>query len=462
MKQKSIKVLFAVLCAMILIPFFSFKSYCVNIRNFNQNNPYFIQISQMRNSFAPATVMFFSNSGSDNNDGLSPASPKQNPAPFIAAGNCQCLLKSGDVFNIRETINVGANVIVSTYGGGSRSGLSFIQTSADQFQLYDPENCIYTVSIDACDNDMGWISIDGVINWKRVLSLSLNNDNEYYYDREAHILYVKSTADLTGKNVRYAYGGNGLYIIHGQNVVLENIEIAGAGRHGISIISESNVLVNNCYIHDIGGSIHQSSGCKYGNGIQIWATICNNIAIYKSIVSDCFDAGITPQIDKTQKGNSSNLLFANNLIERCNYGFESFHSSATYTMQNVVVSNNIFYDIKDVTAGYRLNQSSTDYTAFFCLWDYDNTNSSILIDHNFAYKSQVSAISYSKKSNIVPPITFTNNTMVTSNDPIKNPIHYTGDDTQYLVLQQDSADFKRCEKLAKNLISRYSQKKLIN
>ncbi len=463
MKKTIIKILISILFVLFIINISSIDSYCADnsAMNYVQADPYNSQMAQMRNSFSPQTIIYFSTSGSDQNDGLSPTTPKLDPSPYITSGNCQCLLKSGDVFSIRSTINVGSNVVISTYGGKSRAGLSFIQTTIDTFKPADPQNGIFVVALNPNDSDTGWISVDGSINWKRILSPSLSNNNEYYVDRAANAIYIKSASDLTGKHARYAYGQNGLYIIHGQNVIVENIEISGAGYHGISIISESNVLISNCFIHDIGGGIHQSSGAKYGNGIQIWASVCDNIAIYKSIVTDCFDAGITPQCDTNQRGNSSNLFFLNNLVERCNYGFEAFHSSTSYTMQNVVASNNIFYDIKDITGGYRLTQSSTDYTALLCLWAYSNSNSSILIDHNFGFKSQASAISYAWRSDVRPPIIFTNNTLITSNEPIKYPNQYTGDDSQYLISVPGSIQYKNYETLAKKLISKYSQKKLI-
>lgn len=431
-------------------------------RNFAQADPYIDQMNQLKSSFLPQTVYYFSTSGSDSNDGLSASTPKQNPVPYISAGNCKCLLKSGDVFSFQDSINVGTYLVLSTYGGSTRAGLSFIINSDDQLKLSDPQNSIYSLSLNSHNPDTGWISIDGEIYWKRLLSNSLTKDKEYYVDKTSHMLYIKSTSkNLEGKTVRYSLANNGLSIINRQKVLIENMEIAGAGSHGISIMQSSSVLVNNCYIHDIGGSIHASSGKKYGNGIQIWANNCNDIGIYKNIITNCFDAGLTTQIGDTQQASSTNHYFVNNLVESCCYGFECFHTSKNYPLQNVVVSNNIFSDMRDITEGYRLTVSSTDYIAFLCLWDYVNPNSNILIDHNFGYKSQGFAISYSWKDAITPPISFSANTLISTAGEINYPQHYTGDASQYAVVGASSAEAKKYQRLTKTLSAAYSKKMLI-
>ena len=148
-------------------------------------------------------------------------------------------------------------------------------------------------------------------------------------------------------------------------------------------------------------------------------------------------------------------------MERCNYGFESFHSSQNYPMQNLVISNNVFHNIKDITNGYRLTQSSTKFTAFLCLWDYNNSNSSLIIDHNFGFRSQTNAISYSPKSAVIPPITFFNNTLITSTNAIYNSGQYTGDNLQYIIVNTNTTEYFEYEKLANNLISSYTKNTLI-
>ncbi len=430
------------------------------IRNFNQKDDYKSKANSLRASISPSETLYFSSRGNDKNDGLSSSSPKKDPTVYIKKGNCQCLLKSGDVFSFDSTITAGSNLVISTYGGSERAGLSFIRTTRSKLKVYDKTNNIYSVSLNSADTDLGWISIDGIINWKRKLDFNLEKNNEYYCDLDKHIIYIKSKEDLSGKQISYSYSGHGLYIWNQNSVVVENIEIAGTGWHGISLAWDTDIIVQNCYIHDVGGAIASGRSNKYGNGIQIWANDCHNIYIYKNIVTDCFDAGLTAQINSAQQKNSSDLFFINNLVERCNYGFESFHTSTDYYMKNLVVANNIFYDSKDITNGYRLTVSSTDYTAHLCLWDYSNLKSSIKIKNNFGFKTQTNAISYSLRSKVVPAIKFSGNTLVTENIAINFPANYTGDDSQYLIVT-DSAQMKQNEKLIARLEKNYSFSQLV-
>lgn len=437
------------------------KTEPVEIRDFQQYDNYGSVYAQIRNKVKPKTIYYFSSSGKDSNNGLSPNTPKKDPTSVIKNGNCQILLKSGETFTITWGLNPGSNVIVSTYGGSERAAISLVHNTTETFKLVDNSNSIYSVPLRKNDRGASWIRINGIQYWKRVMTNNLTLDYEYYVDETNKVIYVKSPVNLTGQTLEYGSNWNGFNINTVQNIIVENIELAGCGSHGIHITGSSNILITNCYIHDIGGSA-QNVKTKFGNGVEIWATGCNNIAIYKNIITDCFDAALTAQINSEQTSNTSNLYFTNNLIERCNYGFECFHSSKQYTMKNVVVDNNIFYDIKDITNGYRLTQSSTDYTAFLCLWDYKNSNSSIIINHNFGYGTQTNAISYSWKSEVMPPITYTDNTFITDKESaIKYSKHYTGKDDQYLTVKNTTNENSKYNKLAKQLMSKYSLSKLI-
>ena len=222
-------------------------------------------------------------------------------------------------------------------------------------------------------------------------------------------------------------------------------------------------MINNCYVHDIGGSIQDSTKVKFGNGIEVWANACNNIILYKNVVSDCFDAGITAQINADQSENCSNIYVINNLVERCNYGFECFHRSTQKTIKNMVVENNIFFDEKDITNGYRLTQSSTNFTGFLCLWDYTNVNTTITIKNNYGFKTQTNAISYSWKSPVTPPIAFSDNLLVTDKEPaIKNPICYTGDIDQIETVDSDSEEYTLYDNLATTLKNNYNCHRICN
>ncbi|MBE5920395.1 MAG: right-handed parallel beta-helix repeat-containing protein [Pseudobutyrivibrio ruminis] len=432
------------------------------IREYHQNDNYAPYVKQVRALVNPKKVYYFSTTGRDKNNGLSPDSPKKDPTEYIKAGNCKCLLKSGDTFYSYYGYNPNSNLVISTYGGNERACLSLIRRNIGPINNYDSSKNIYKVSLDKNSKDIGWLRINGTKTWKKVLSFNnLVNDKEYYVDRPNKCVYIKSMNNLEGQTVDYSCNWNGMNINGKQNLIIENIELSNAGSHGIHITSSSNVLINNCFIHDIGGAIQEGNNVKFGNGIEVWANACNNIIIYKNIINDCFDAGITAQIDKSQNKNTNDIYIINNLIERTNYGFECFHNSPQYTIKNLVVENNILLDSKDITGGYRLTFSSTDYTGFLCLWEYANANCNINITNNFGFKTQNYVASYTWKSAVKPPINYKDNLFITFKDPaIKNISNYTGDDTQYEIVEEGTELYNQYKELADSLKANYLSNKI--
>lgn len=431
----------------------------LELRDIVQNDEYASTVANFKKTIKPKKTLYFSTSGNDSNTGLSPDKPKKDPEAALANGNCTVLLKSGDVFPRKWTDILGANVVISTYGGTERAGFNYTQTTKEPCKLYDAARNIYSVKTPY--RGIGYIEIDGKIYWHRLLKNEIKNDGDYYYDQGTKTCYIKSSKDLTGKYIQCAYDGNGIHTGN-NNIVIENLEITGAGVHGISLMANQNVVIQNCYIHEIGGSIDQSINAKFGNGIQLWANGAKNIFVYKNVVTDCFDAGITPQIDSSQTANSTNLLFANNLVERCTYGFECFNSSGKYALDKVVVANNIFYDMRDVTTGYRLTKSKTDYLGFLCLWSYGSTKNNITIKNNIGFKSENYAISFSYYEKTIQPINFIGNTLIcTNNDPVKYTRMYTGDNDEYVVVDQKDSEYYAYDSIVKGLKEVYNQNMVI-
>lgn len=416
----------------------------------SQKDIYLEIINQRIASFSTENVFYFSSDGNDNNDGLSQYSPKKNPVPFIESGNCQVLLKSGDVFYIKKSIKLGTDIMISTYGGNDRAVISLLQNNSATFSIFDKNNNIYSAALNSEYNDMGWLIVDGEtdVNWKRVLSYSLKNEGEYYVNQQTGVVYIKSDLNLEGTSFKYAAPSTGLSLAYGNNAIIDNIEIVGAGDHGINIQNYTDVVIFNTFIHHIGGHILPTDQVKYGNGIQVWATGTDNIYIYGNIVQDCFDAGLTAQVTNSKK-DSKNIVFCNNFVEGCNYSFEMFQYGNQYKVQDVVVCDNIFSEAKDITNGYRLTKSGTNFTAHFCLWHCENPNTNVLIKNNLAVTSQVYFISFDTAKS-KGSYQFVDNILVDygADEPIKNYQSYTGKDViissgNSLESRQTSAYYKQ-------------------
>lgn len=348
--------------------------------------------------FECGSTLYFSSKGNDANDGLSSSTPKQNPAPFLESGGYCVLLKSGETFNFSSSIRVGSNTQLSVYGGKKRAKLNFLQESSSVFEQDVNDSSIYTIKLNESAIDAGWISIDGYNNWQKVASVgNLANNNDYCIGDTNGLLYIRSSSVLTGKKLKYALDANAIQVASGaNNVVINKIEITGAGKHGISISSGNNILVNRCYVHDIGNSyLNKQKKNKYGNGIQIWATDSHNIFITNNYIENCYDTGITAQITADAfKNDSDNLLFEGNYVNNCNYCFEFFQYGKAHAIRNMTVRNNILEGAKDITNGYR---ASTSYTSLICLWGCDNNESSIDIYGNYCYNTNYYGIAFGGK-----------------------------------------------------------------
>ncbi len=371
--------------------------------------------------FECATTLYFSSNGDDANDGLSPSTPKQNPKPFLESGGNNILLKSGDIFNLSSGIRVNSNTKLSVYGGKKRARLDFSQQSLSCFEQSSFDNSIFVLKLNNSDIDTGWIRINGFKqnNWQKVAGISnLQNNNDFCIDNSNGLLYIRSSSPLAGKTILYALDSNGVQIASGaQNIIIDSIEITGTGKHGISISSGNNILVNHCYVHDIGSAyLNKANKGKFGNGIQIWATDSHNVFITKNHVENCYDAGITAQItNEAFLNNSDTILFEENYVKNCNYCFEFFQYGTTHSIKNMVVLNNVFEGAKDTTNGYR---DYTPYTSLMCIWGCECSESDIDMYSNYGYNTSYSGIAFGGSPG--PWCKVHDNYIACSQDSIKN------------------------------------------
>lgn len=381
------------------------------------------------------TYYFSSSTGDDKNDGLSAAKPKKSPDYYFKKNNINIMLKGGDTFVLKYSSMVGSNVNIDSYGTG-RAIVDYSYKNSMQMWDFDVKKHLYSTRIDKfVGNDMGHLIIDGKTYYKKQVKYNIWQDGEYHYNKDQKRLIIQSNTNLAGKWVYVTLPCTAFVFLGSQNSSIQNIEIKNAGVHGIDIHNSSNILVNNCYVHHIGGAIKSNRNAKYGNGIQVWATGVYNIKICNNIVSDCFDAGITAQIGEPST-TSSGIYFANNVVRNCNYGFEFFQYKSS-PVKNVVVTNNVFYDIKDITGGYRYTVSSTDYTSAFCLWYSDNPQTSVTIQNNIAYCGSYYGIAYGydKTQDVYK---FSNNKILVENEKkkVKFGHNYYGTNAQFKVTSE--------------------------
>ena len=174
------------------------------------------------------------------------------------------------------------------------------------------------------------------------------------------------------------------------NVTIDNLCVLHTARHGIGSGSCKNLVITNCEIGWIGGGLFgqwkQASGViafgRFGNGIEVYGA-CDNFVIDNCYVYQCFDAGITNQL---QKGGANCIVnkdvrFTNNLIEYCCYNIEYFMGigdvDVTRLLDNVLYEKNICR-----MAGFGWGRINPTNSANIKGWDHRNESKNFVIRDN--------------------------------------------------------------------------------
>ena len=123
------------------------------------------------------------------------------------------------------------------------------------------------------------------------------------------------------------------------NVHIDNLCLLYAGMHGISAggVRVEGLHVTNCEIGWIGGCLQTYNGCdpnypeggrgtvtRFGNAIEIYGG-CDDYLVENCYVYECYDAGLTHQVTTHgEKREMTRIVYRNNLVERCVYSIEYF------------------------------------------------------------------------------------------------------------------------------------------
>lgn len=321
------------------------------------------------------TTYYVSKNGSEDNTGLFPWNPIPDFSGLSGKSNIEIFIMDDGVYGISKTFKMGENSRLYSYG--NRPTIDCYQTTGELALLDGYENVYYTEYA----GKVGQVVMDGVLSWKLVTSLEkLANEGEFYPDTDNGILYVYSEEDRTGLTVKVAPNFNAISISN-DYVEIENIRIIGAGCHGISQSSSHDIKISKCEISFIGG-ILQTTSARYGNGIQTWGVAdCYNILVCDNIVTDCYDAGITHQVnDSAVVADNNNIHYLRNRIENCFYLIEFFHSNSS-TFTDVLFKDNV--GITSRSTGYRIGATTTE--SAICCWRSNGAEDEIIFENNVFY-----------------------------------------------------------------------------
>ncbi len=371
------------------------------------------------------TKYYVSNSGDDNNDGKTPETAW---ATIDRANNHTyewddgVLFKRGDFF--RGNLLTCSGVTYAAYGEGAKPVLSASEENGageEKWILVDGTTNVWKFYRQMVD--IGGIVADrgeGEFICEKVLAC-LDPESISYYkkadksevfdpkndlDNLTFFNFTKSTRvteDRVDMYFRCDEGNPGkvfksIEFLDGKthtiraksDVTIDNLCVLHTARHGIGAGSCKNLVITNCEIGWIGGGLFgnwkQASGViafgRFGNGIEVYGS-CDNFVIDNCYVYQCFDAGITNQLQKGDSHNCVNkdVFFRNNLIEYCCYNIEYFmgigYIEVTRLLQNVVYENNICR-----MAGFGWGRVNPTNSANIKGWDHRNESDGFVIRNN--------------------------------------------------------------------------------
>lgn len=180
-----------------------------------------------------------------------------------------------------------------------------------------------------------------------------------YYEKGTGLLYLCSATNpgKRFKSIEFNVKRHGVAVGTKSDVTIDNLAIKYVGAHGIGAGTCRNLTVSNCEFEWIGGSIQMEKGfgrdypTRFGNAIEIWGG-CDGFVVTNCLISQVYDAGVTHQFnvppnEGVKRYDQKNILYADNVIENCNYSFEWFlraPKSNPSRMENVLVRDNICLD----------------------------------------------------------------------------------------------------------------------
>ncbi len=397
------------------------------------------------------TIYYVSNDGDDENDGLSPKSAWKTLEKVSETELCEgdgVLFKRGDLF--RGSVMTYAGVSYGAYGKGEKPRFySWNKDLADPalWELYDNVNNIWHLSEKILDcgtlvfNEGEFHSVKLIPSYIHGKFVCRNDDSKLFDMREEMVrdldIYWHFEDVLTEKESKgesfpipdMKVGGMGdLYLRcdkgnpgeifnsieavakqhmfrvgSNANVKIDNLCMKYIGQHAVSAGGKcvKGLCVTNCEMGWIGGSIQHYFGTdpnypqgrrgtvtRYGNGVEIYGG-CDDYEVSNCYIYEVYDAGVTHQV--TTGGNKyemTNVVYKDNLIEKCVYGIEYFldmtKGDTESFMDNIEMCGNI---IRLSGYGWGQQRHNTDTPALIKGWSYINKASNYSVHDNIFDRS---------------------------------------------------------------------------
>lgn len=256
-------------------------------------------------AFSQRTI-YISNRGDDNNTGKSPEKPWKT-LKKVEPGYTY-LFNRDDTFycEIPKIYNTSASkpITIGAYGSGKKPVISLYKhIKPDAWEKYNDhiwrvdmsESGNFTGYMQARNNNIGFINIDGVIEGNRFFNLNaINTQWQLYADEK--FLYVYSNRKPSDLRRNISVSNEGPIITLSSYMTVKDIKLIGSGGHAIQGADVKNVNLHNLEISEIGGSYlaGHALGTRYGNGIEFWNS-ASDCLVSSCKVSQVYDVAFTMQ-----------------------------------------------------------------------------------------------------------------------------------------------------------------------
>lgn len=322
-------------------------------------------------------IYYVSSEGDDANDGLSPEKPIRTIERVNALAlkpSDGVMFRRGDMF--RGKIVAQKGVTYSAYGRGDKPRIYGSPcNAAKEGKWVEVAPNIYEYDMELADDVGTLVFNDGEQNAFKVLKLyhadgtttnlftgepfsggcDLKRDLDFFHDyRDAKRLWLCSTEGNPAERFSsIELNTRGNVINATDDVRVDNLCIKYGGSHGVGAGTVTSLVVTNCEIGWIGGSMLTPAppeggyDGRFGNGVEIYGG-CEEFVVENCYIYQCYDAGITNQNQEDISDSSRtmrNVSFTHNLVELCEMPIEYYlgaqNKPTESFMENFLIESNI-------------------------------------------------------------------------------------------------------------------------
>lgn len=300
-------------------------------------------------------IYFISNSGDDNNSGLSESTPWKtiiHVNKFDFKQGDTLLFESGSTFRgplYPKSGTITNWIKYSSYGAGDKPkilGSTDILNNSDKWVNYSGN---IWQSIDESETyDIGSIYMNSceIIGSKKWDIESLKSDGDFYFNNDDRKLYLFSTNKSPAEFYRDIEAAITTHVVDINNssyVLFQGLHISMGSAHGFGGSNTESLIIKECDISYIGGGYlftKDGINVRYGNGIEFWSNAKNNI-VDSNKIWEIYDTALTNQ-SHTTKSIQENILYTNNTLINCGLAsYELWNRPETSIMKDISFVNNI-------------------------------------------------------------------------------------------------------------------------